>query len=225
VTHPVLELRSVSKCYGADEARLQVLADIELLVREGEFLAITGPSGSGKSTLLNIIGCLDRPSAGSYLLDGEDVAGLSDNRLSTIRNERIGFIFQSFNLIPQLTVLENVEVPLYYRRHTGRGERECRELLKTLGMGDRLEHRPAQLSGGERQRVAIARALVNDPVLLLADEPTGNLDSQTGAEVLALIDRIHDEGRTVVMITHDAAIAERAPRRIGLMDGRIKSDA
>jgi len=225
VTRPVLELHGVSKHYGVGDARLRVLADIELLVREGEFLAITGPSGSGKSTLLNILGCLDRPSEGAYFLDGEDVAGLSDNRLSTIRNERIGFIFQSFNLIPQLTVLENVEVPLYYRRRSGRGERECREILEAVGLEQRLTHRPAQLSGGERQRVAIARAMANDPVLLLADEPTGNLDSHTGAEVLALIDRLHEQGRTVVMITHDPAVAERAPRSIHLMDGRIEGAA
>jgi len=226
LTDCVLRLEGVTKEYGEGEARLLVLKGIDLEVRRGEFLAIMGPSGSGKSTLLNILGCLDRPTAGSYLFESEDVAGLSDNRLSDIRNRRIGFIFQSFNLIPQLTVLENVGVPLLYGAAPGvAADDRCRELLDAVGLGHRLGHRPPQLSGGERQRVAIARALANDPVLLLADEPTGNLDSRTGKEVLRLMDELHAEGRTIILITHDAEVAERAERRIHIHDGQIAEAA
>jgi putative ABC transport system ATP-binding protein len=201
--------------------RLHVLKGIDLAVAKGEFLAITGASGSGKSTMLNILGCLDRATEGDYILDGENVALLRDNRLSDIRNERIGFIFQSFNLIPQLTVLENVEVPQLYGEAPVDRDR-CRELLSRVGLAERLTHRPAELSGGECQRVAIARALVNDPVLLLADEPTGNLDTKTGEEVLAVIEELHAQGRTIVMITHDRAIADRTQRRVHLVDGAIE---
>jgi len=226
LTDCVLRLEGVTKEYGEGEARLLVLKGIDLEVRRGEFLAIMGPSGSGKSTLLNILGCLDRPTAGSYVLESEDVARLSDNRLSDIRNRRIGFIFQSFNLIPQLTVLENVGVPLLYGAAPGvAADDRCRELLDAVGLGHRLGHRPPQLSGGERQRVAIARALANDPVLLLADEPTGNLDSRTGKEVLRLMDELHAEGRTIILITHDAEVAERAERRIHIHDGQIAEAA
>jgi len=222
VSRSVLELRAVSKCFGEGDARLQVLFDIDLRVAEGEFVAIQGPSGSGKSTLLNVLGCLDRPTSGAYLLDGEDVAAFGDARLSRVRNRNIGFIFQSFNLIPQLTVFENVEVPLLYGDEPVRTRVErCRALLDAVGLSHRLTHRPPQLSGGERQRVAIARALVNDPVVLLADEPTGNLDSKTGADVLALMEQVHAQGRTIVMITHDPNVAARAQRRIHLQDGRI----
>ena len=203
--------------------RLHVLKGIDLTVARGEFLAITGASGSGKSTMLNLLGCLDRATEGDYLLDGENVAHLSDNRLSDIRNDRIGFIFQSFNLIPQLTVLENVEVPQLYADAPVDRDR-CRELLVRVGLGERLTHRPAQLSGGESQRVAIARALVNDPVLLLADEPTGNLDTKTGEEVLAVIEELHSQGRTIVMITHDRAVADRAQRGVHLVDGTIEQE-
>jgi len=226
LTDCVLRLEGVTKEYGEGDARLLVLKGIDLEVRRGEFLAIMGPSGSGKSTLLNILGCLDRPTAGSYVLESEDVAGLSDNRLSDIRNRRIGFIFQSFNLIPQLTVLENVGVPLLYGAAPGvAADDRCRELLDAIGLGHRLGHRPPQLSGGERQRVAIARALANDPVLLLADEPTGNLDSRTGKEVLRLMEEVHAEGRTIILITHDAEVAERAERRIHIHDGQIAEAA
>jgi len=222
VTRPVLELRGVSKSYGEGDACLQVLFDVDLAVGQGEFVAIQGPSGSGKSTLLNLLGCLDRPTGGAYFLDGEDVAMFSDTRLSQVRNRNIGFIFQSFNLIPQLTVFENIEVPLLYgpdpvRTHVER----CRSLLDAVGLSHRLTHRPPQLSGGERQRVAIARALVNDPVVLLADEPTGNLDSKTGADVLALMEKVHAQGRTIVMITHDPNVAARAQRQVHIQDGRI----
>ncbi|NJN14226.1 MAG: ABC transporter ATP-binding protein [Planctomycetes bacterium] len=218
---PVLELSGITKTYGVWDARVEVLRGLDVKVERGEYVAIMGPSGSGKSTLLNILGCLDRPTSGSYFLEGEDIAQLSDNRLSSIRNERLGFIFQSFNLIPQLTVLENIEVPLLYASGTKADRAQCEELLATVGLGHRLRHRPPQLSGGERQRVAIARALVRDPVLLLADEPTGNLDSKTGQDVLALMEKLHTDGRTILMITHDAAVAQRAQRSIHLQDGRI----
>ena len=226
MTDPVLALQGITKCFGEGDARLEVLKGIDLDVQRGEFVAIMGPSGSGKSTLLNILGCLDRPTEGHYLLEGEDVARLSDNRLSTIRNRRIGFIFQSFNLIPQLTVVENVEVPLHYGRSTDEpvGSR-CRRVLEAVGLDHRLGHKPPQLSGGERQRVAIARALVNDPAMLLADEPTGNLDSKTGDEVLQLIEELHREGRTILVITHDLGVAARAQRVIHIHDGRIQEAA
>ncbi|HEX5138364.1 MAG TPA: ABC transporter ATP-binding protein [Planctomycetota bacterium] len=224
MTVPVLALQAVTKAYGEGDARVEVLHGLDLEVRQGEFVAIMGPSGSGKSTLLNILGCLDRPSGGAYLLDGEDVARFPDDKLSLIRNGRIGFIFQSYNLIAQLTVLENVKVPLLYRArgHGGGGAKRAEELLATVGLSHRLTHRPSQLSGGECQRVAIARALINDPILILADEPTGNLDSKTGAEVLALLEGLHREGRTIVLITHDAAVARRAGRTVRLQDGRLK---
>jgi putative ABC transport system ATP-binding protein len=217
---PILELRDVHKHYGEGDARLHVLKGVDLVVPEGDFVAIVGQSGSGKSTLLNILGCLDRPSQGSYRLDGEEIASLDDDRLSSIRNRAIGFVFQSFQLIPQLSVLENVEVPLFYagvprvERH-----RAARERLDAAGLGHRLGHRPGQLSGGEQQRVAIARALSSEPRLLLADEPTGNLDSATGAQILELIRDLHRSGRTVVMITHDDEVAAAAPRRVRIRDG------
>jgi len=219
LTEPVLRLEDITRYFGVGDARVQVLMGIDLLVEPGEFLAIMGPSGSGKSTLLNILGCLDRPTSGQYFLHGEDVAKLSDSRLSTIRNERIGFVFQSFNLIPQLTVLENVEVPLLYAADAKKGR--ARELLDRVGLSHRLKHRPTTLSGGERQRVAIARSLVCDPVMLLADEPTGNLDSKTGEEVLELMEELHRDGRTIVMITHDPEVSERAQRTLHLRDGLI----
>jgi len=219
---PLLELRGIHKHYGEGEARLHVLHGIDLAVREGEFVAILGQSGSGKSTLLNILGCLDRPSGGAYLLDGSDTATLDDDRLSEVRNRAIGFVFQSFQLVPQLTVLENVEVPLFYAG-VPRAERHraARERLEQVGLGPRLHYRPPQLSGGEQQRVAIARALSTDPRLLLADEPTGNLDSATGEQILGLIRSLGDEGRTVVLITHDAHVAAAAKRRVRILDGRI----
>jgi len=223
VSAAVLALQGVTKSYGQGDARVEVLHGLDLEVMPGEFVAIMGPSGSGKSTLLNILGCLDRPTGGAYLLDGEDVADLSDDRLSLIRNGRIGFIFQSYNLIAQLTVLENVKVPLLYRARGRGGEgRRPEDLLETVGLSHRLAHRPSQLSGGECQRVAIARALVNDPILILADEPTGNLDSKTGAEVLELLEGLHRQGRTIVLITHDPAVAKRAGRTVRLQDGRLK---
>jgi putative ABC transport system ATP-binding protein len=219
---PLLSLRGVHKYYGEGDARLHVLHGIDLEVREGEFVAILGQSGSGKSTLLNILGCLDRPSGGAYVLAGEDTAGLDDDRLSDLRNAAIGFVFQSFQLVPQLTVLENVEVPMFYSG-VPRAERHraAEERLAEVGLTGRLHYKPPQLSGGEQQRVAIARALCNRPRLLLADEPTGNLDSATGGQILDLIRRLHASGRTVVLITHDAHVAAAAKRSVRILDGRI----
>jgi len=195
---------------------------VSLVVQPGEYLAITGPSGSGKTTLMNLIGCLDTPTAGSYRLDGEEVSALSDDDLSHVRNAKIGFVFQSFNLIPQLTVLENVEVPLFYG-HVARSKRRdrCAALLEAVGMSHRLSHHPTQLSGGECQRVAVARALVNEPALLLADEPTGNLDTKNGEEVMRMLHRLHEQGRTIVIVTHNAQIADILPRVVEMRDGCI----
>ena len=220
---PLAELQDARKVYPRGGSEVVALDGLSLLIRAGEKLAIMGPSGSGKSTLLAILGCLDRPSSGSYRLLGEDVAELDDERLSRVRNRRIGFVFQSFHLIPQLTVLENVETPLLY---AGSPESEWRAragaCLDRVGLGHRASHRPAELSGGEAQRAAIARALVTEPPMLLADEPTGNLDSQSGAEIAALLDALHAEGRTIVIVTHNEALGRRAERRIHLRDGRIE---
>ncbi|MGA1201616.1 MAG: ABC transporter ATP-binding protein [Planctomycetota bacterium] len=226
MSEAVIELRGIHKFFGEGSARLHVLKGIDLTVRTGEYVSITGQSGSGKSTLLNLLGCLDRPTEGSYLLDGRDVSTIGDDELSEKRNQDIGFIFQSFNLIPQLTVLENVAVPRLYHPHDGASsEARCRELLDAVGLSHRLGHLPNQLSGGERQRVAIARALVNDPVMLLADEPTGNLDTATGEDVLALMHELHAQGRTIVMITHDEEIARGAGRQVHIRDGVILEEA
>jgi len=225
LSEALIQLSNVHKTYGEGELALHVLKAIELEFEEGQFIAIVGASGSGKSTLMNILGCMDRPTGGTYRLRGKDVSHLTDDRLSEIRNEEIGFVFQSFQLIPQLNVIENVEVPLFYmgvpksRRH----ERSV-ALLEQVGLGGRLGHLPSQLSGGERQRTAIARALVNDPRLLLADEPTGNLDSKTGEEILNLVEGVSTAGRTVVVVTHDPKVAARTDRQITLMDGRVVAD-
>lgn len=222
---PVLELRAIEKVYGLGDATLRVLKGIDLTVQAGEYVAIIGPSGSGKSTLLNLLGCLDRPTSGEYFLGGDDVSAFDDRRLSRVRNRRIGFVFQSFHLISHLTVHENVELPLFYSRMGRRARHErCREVLDRVGLAHRLDHLPSQLSGGERQRVAVARALSNDPALILADEPTGNLDTSTSAEIMELLRELHAAGRTLVVITHDAEIAAAAPRRVLLRDGIIESD-
>lgn len=222
----VVRLASVEKDYGSGEATLTVLHDVDLAVRPGELCGIVGASGSGKSTLLNVLGCLDRPSRGHYWLEGSDTARMSDDELSRIRNRSIGFVFQSFQLVPQLTVLENVELPLYYARcpRTSRHER-CRALLDAVGLSHRLGHYPPQLSGGERQRAAVARALVNQPAVLLADEPTGNLDSKSGAEVMELFHQLHSQGRTILLVTHNPEIASALPRVVELRDGRIVRDS
>ena len=222
---PMLRLANVEKTYGTAENPLPVLQNISLDVHAGEFVAIVGPSGAGKSTLLNILGCLDRPTRGDYLLVGENVARFNDEQLSHVRKTRIGFVFQSFQLISHLSVLENVEMPLFYLRRPRAARRaRCRELIDRVGLGARLDHRPNQLSGGECQRVAIARALANDPAMILADEPTGNLDSATSGEIMALIHELNASGRTILLITHDPSVAETAHRRVTLRDGRVSSD-
>jgi putative ABC transport system ATP-binding protein len=221
----IVRLEGVGKVYGDARSGLRVLKGVDVSVAAGEFVGIVGASGSGKTTLMNILGCLDRPTSGRYVLDGEDVSTLDDDRLSLVRNRSIGFVFQSFHLIPQLTVLENVEVPLYYGR-AARVRRKARseELLASVGLSHRLSHHPTQLSGGECQRVAIARALANEPAMILADEPTGNLDSKSGDEVLGILYELHRQGRTVLMVTHNPEIAAKLPRVIEIRDGSVLKD-
>ncbi|MEI6892198.1 MAG: ABC transporter ATP-binding protein [Pontiella sp.] len=221
----IVELKSAVKEYVNGSLRVTAMRGIDLRINRGEYAVIMGSSGSGKSTCLNILGCLDRLSSGTYLLGDQDVSDLSDDQLSEIRSRRLGFIFQSYNLIPQLNVLENIEVPLFYQ---GVPEADARvtaeKLAKRMGLSSRLKHKPMELSGGQQQRVAIARSLVCDPILMLADEPTGNLDSKTGQEILELIDELHAEGKTIVMVTHDDEIAHRAQRVVQFMDGNIISN-
>ena len=223
--HNIIELRNLAKTYDLGTVQVPALRGLDFEIKNGSYTAIMGPSGSGKSTLLNILGCLDRPTSGAYLLGGDDVAGMSDKELSRIRGTRIGFIFQSYNLIEQLDVVENIHLPLFYQ---GKDIKEnydhCVKMAEKVGLGDRLDHRPMQLSGGQQQRVAVARALVNEPLMLLADEPTGNLDSSTEAEILNVLDELHREGRTLVVVTHDDAVAERAERVIRLKDGLVDED-
>jgi putative ABC transport system ATP-binding protein len=226
VADAVLELSGLTKEFRVGDSPLPILHGLDLRIEAGEFVGIVGASGSGKTTLLNILGCLDRPTAGRYCLAGRDVAQLDDDELARVRNHSIGFVFQSFQLIPQLDVLENVELPLFYEGTPRKTRRvRCEELLASVGMSHRLHSYPTQLSGGECQRVAIARALVNRPALLLADEPTGNLDSKNGVEVMLLFRRLHAEGRTIVMVTHNPEIAAALPRVVEMQDGRIKRDA
>jgi putative ABC transport system ATP-binding protein len=218
-------VRNLVKHYYLGSEVVQALRGVSFDVQEGEYVAIMGPSGSGKSTLLNLLGCLDRPTSGTILLGDVDVSRLNDDQRSEIRARKIGFIFQSYNLIPQLTVLENIEVPLYYQgRISAAARRRCRELAEMVGLKDRLRHRPPQLSGGQQQRVAIARSLVNDPVYILADEPTGNLDSATAEEILELLENLNAAGKTVIMVTHEPDVAARCRRVIRLRDGKIESD-
>jgi len=224
---PVAELVGLTKVYYKPDGSILVeaLRGIDLTIERGEFIAIMGASGSGKSTLMNLLGCLDRPTAGRYVLDGHDVATLPDDELSRIRGKRIGFVFQAFNLISELNIMENVEVPLFYQG-APRQERRARAIdrLRLVGLGDRLEHRPKELSGGQQQRVAIARALVSDPAIIMADEPTGNLDSRTGNAILDLFETLHAGGMTIIMVTHDDVIAERCQRVVRLRDGLLESD-
>ncbi|MCA9195595.1 MAG: ABC transporter ATP-binding protein [Planctomycetales bacterium] len=218
-------IRDLKKEYVLKGETVRALRGVSFEVPEGDYVAIMGPSGSGKSTLLNLLGCLDQPTAGELLLGADNVATMTDDQLAEIRSRRIGFVFQSYNLIQQLTVVENIQVPLYYQGRLGPKERKrCMELAERVGLADRLSHRPNQLSGGQQQRVAIARSLVNDPYFILADEATGNLDSKTTAEILALFDELNDEGRTIIMVTHEDEVAERAKRIVRLRDGLLQSD-
>ncbi|TVS17360.1 MAG: ABC transporter ATP-binding protein [Planctomycetaceae bacterium] len=224
-TSMACRLVGLKKDYVLKGETVRALRGVSLEVPQGDYVAIMGPSGSGKSTLLNLLGCLDKPTAGSYYLGDLDVARLNDQQLSMIRASRIGFVFQSYNLIPQLTVVENIEVPLYYQGRVNRQtRRRCHSLAAMVGLADRLGHRPTQLSGGQQQRVAIARSLVNDPYFILADEATGNLDSKTTAEILALFDSLNEEGRTIIMVTHEDEVSAHAKRVVRLRDGLIVSD-
>jgi len=221
------ELIDLAKSYrmGADMV-VEALRGVSLRIEEGDYLAIMGASGSGKSTLLNLLGCLDRPTGGRYLLGGEDVSQLSDGELSEVRGRRIGFVFQSFNLIPQLSALDNIEVPLFYQgMHRRDRRRRATALAEQVGLGQRARHKPMELSGGEQQRVAIARALANDPLIILADEPTGNLDSKTGLDILTIFDDLASRGRTLIVVTHDENIARRTHRTVRLADGRVVEPA
>jgi len=224
----LIEVKDLIKVYGTGDVAVRALRGVNLTVEEGEFIAIMGPSGSGKSTLMNILGCLDRPTEGSYVLDGEDVSRLSKNRLAGVRNRKIGFVFQSYNLLPRLTAAKNVLMPLLYDGQEPLSDRECHEravaVLESVGLGDRVHHRPNELSGGQQQRVAIARALINNPSIILADEPTGNLDTTSGEEIMVLLHQLHDQGATILMVTHEPDIAEHAERTILLLDGQIVSD-
>ena len=222
----LISIRDLHKTYRVGSEPVRALDGVDLDVRAGEYLAIMGPSGSGKSTLMNLLGCLDTPTSGSYVLNGRQVSGLGDDELARIRNEEIGFVFQTFNLLARATALANVELPLVYDGSASRVERRerAREALDRVGLSDRMHHQPSELSGGQRQRVAIARALVNRPSLLLADEPTGNLDSRTSKEIMALFDELNRSGNTIVVVTHEKEIAYHAARTIELRDGKIVAD-
>ncbi|MDY6875642.1 MAG: ABC transporter ATP-binding protein [Chloroflexota bacterium] len=226
--YPLIEITGLTKVYGVGDVAVHALRGVGLRVGRGEFVAIMGPSGSGKSTLMNILGCLDQPTDGTYVLDGENVSNLSKDELAGIRNRQIGFIFQSYNLLPRLTAVKNVTLPLLYNGHQPLTDEECHEravaALESVGLGDRMHHRPNELSGGQQQRVATARALVNNPSIILADEPTGNLDTRSGEEIMVLLHQLHDQGATILMVTHESYIAERAGRTIFLRDGQIVSD-
>ena len=217
----MIQLKAICKSYQRpDEGPLEVLKDVELNINEGDYIAIVGPSGSGKSTLMNILGLLDRADSGEYLMDGENVSGLSPEKLAKLRNQKIGFVFQQFHLLPRTNAIENVEIPLIYS-NADKPEERAIEALKSVGLGDRMKHFPEELSGGQQQRVAIARALVTDPEIILADEPTGNLDKTTGEELMALLQQLNDDGRTIVVITHDENLAQRAKRTVHIDDGRL----
>lgn len=222
---PLVELQQICKHYTSGQNVVKALDGVDLTIRHGEFLAILGPSGSGKSTLMNVLGCLDKPTAGHYQLDGHPVDSLSTQQLAAIRNQKIGFVFQSFNLLEYSSALDNVALPLVYAGVKAKERRRrATELLTRVGLADRLDHKPNQLSGGQKQRVAIARALINQPQILLADEPTGALDSKSGAEIEALFNELHREGRTIIVVTHDNELAERTKRIVTIRDGQVVSD-
>lgn len=222
---PIIKLDNIIRNFPLGTEVVKVLRGISLEIQKGEYVALMGPSGSGKSTLMNLLGCLDTPTKGTYILNGTNVSHLSDNQLAEIRNQEIGFVFQTFNLLPRSTALDNVALPMIY---AGKPESErmtrAKEILKDVGLSDRMDHKPNQLSGGQRQRVAVGRALVNHPSIILADEPTGNLDSKTSVEIMALFDEIHSRGNTVILVTHEEDIAKHAHRIIRLMDGEVFSD-
>jgi putative ABC transport system ATP-binding protein len=222
---PLIDIRSLTKSYhmGGDVV-VHALRGVDLTVERGEFVAIMGPSGSGKSTLMNVIGCLDVPDSGTYTLAGDDVGSLTDDQLAALRNKRLGFVFQTFNLLPRLNALENVELPLVYGGDGHRRKERAIRALEMVGLGERLRHRPSEMSGGQQQRVAIARALLNDPDIVLADEPTGNLDSRSSAEILAIFQELNDQGRTVVMVTHEPDIAAHCKRVVRMRDGVVHQD-
>lgn len=221
----VIDIKGIGKSYRIGDVVVNALREVDLQINKGEYVALMGPSGSGKSTLMNILGCLDTPSKGKYKLNGTDVSNMSDNDLAEIRNKEIGFIFQTFNLLARNSSLDNVALPLVYAGYPKKERIERAELaLKSVGLGDRMDHKPNELSGGQRQRVAIARALVNNPSIILADEPTGNLDSKTSYEIMELIEKIHEAGNTVIIVTHEEDIAKRAKRIVRLRDGLIEND-
>ncbi len=221
----IAKLENVEKTYQMGAITVQALRGVSIDFYKGDYISIMGPSGCGKSTLMNLLGCLDQPTGGKYFLGGDDVSTLDDNELSSIRGARLGFIFQSYNLIQQLSVLENIELPLYYQGWTEAASREvATRLAERVGLGDRLHHKPFELSGGQQQRVAIARALSNDPLIILADEPTGNLDSKSGKEILGIFDELHQQGKTLIMVTHSDELAERSWRLVRLRDGLKESD-
>ena len=224
-TVPVIDTREISRKYVMGSEVIMALKSISIQIHEGEYVAFMGPSGSGKSTLMNIVGCLDTPSGGNYFLDGEDVSDLTESALAEIRNKKIGFVFQTFNLLPRSTSLENVALPLVYAGYNQKDREEKAMIaLESVGLGNRAGHKPNELSGGQRQRVAIARALVNDPSLILADEPTGNLDTKTSYEIMDLFEQLYDQGNTIVMVTHEEDIAQYAHRIIRLRDGLVETD-
>lgn len=225
MSKPIIDIKGITRDFPLGEEVIHVLKGIDLVINKGEYVALMGPSGSGKSTLMNILGCLDTPTGGSYILNGKHVSEMHDDELAEIRNKEIGFVFQTFNLMPRTTALDNVALPMVYagKSKTERTERAT-EVLTQVGLEDRMDHKPNQLSGGQRQRVAVGRALVNKPAMILADEPTGNLDSKTSVEIMTLFDEIHANGNTVILVTHEEDIAEHAHRIIRLRDGIIESD-
>lgn len=221
----LIQIEQLKKTYHLGKVNVEALRGVSFEINSGEFVSIMGPSGSGKSTLMHIIGCLDYPTEGKYFLSGQDVSKLNDNQLALFRNQKIGFVFQQFNLLPKTTILRNVELPLTYNdTHSKNKKRLAAQALEEVGLGDRLTHRPNEISGGEKQRVAIARALVNHPSIILADEPTGNLDSKTGQDIMRMIDKLHDKGNTIILVTHEPEIARYAKRVIHLKDGLIDRD-
>jgi len=221
----MLEIKKIKKIYQIGKVKVEALRGVSFSIDKGEFVAIMGPSGSGKSTLMHIIGCLDQPTEGSFIIGGKDVSKLNDDRLAEIRNKRIGFVFQQFNLLSRTSILHNVEIPLIYAGLKTKRRREmAQQALESVGLGDRVKHKPNEISGGEKQRAAIARALVNDPLIILADEPTGNLDTKTGEEIMKIFYKLHQQGNTVIMVTHEAEVARHARRIIHLRDGLMEKD-